>query len=444
MALEAGGFLQGFRAILDLGDTQRICCHLVVKQHGQDDASQILAGVRFPSLLVAHRETTACTTALAIICATQNHLASRPDVDLAPALRQVLELDGPCYHNVLVSTTRIPNFKEGTYRDWQNGFRQIGRLQSFSSTLPSPEFDDKLDVLAATADSGNSMASDFYTIWRPMGVSPESHFILIFNIRHPEPLPSIELPIDCRMFGLALPSSNTAPPSFDTPNLLSSTPSASGSPLYSPGSPAHHSSGSSAPSRGSRSRSTSPAPYRAASLGPSMTEVKDLCRLQVSDFETLEAKATWSAGTRGTNLATLARSFYAMEQVLDGLGLNPTDFKAPREFKLHSGEDLVLTAEDVLTSFGWKESTFSNKRTMYKRAESVAKSIWASSDTSDPNSPRMYEIHQGICYLWGGPLTHFDSALPSSKAPGAEGYTAGLRQGDLKHCDELLKIYATT
>ncbi|KAJ7641948.1 hypothetical protein FB45DRAFT_863018 [Roridomyces roridus] len=472
MALEADGLMQGntsaglpfihladqqlkgFQSFLDFGPTQAICCHLVVKQRGQDDISQIFAGVTFPSLLITERESTACATALGIICATQIHLASRPDMILDPPLQEVLGLDGPCNRHVLVATTRVPDFREGTYRHWRNGFRQIGRLQSFSSIVPAPGFDDKSDVLAASADSTNPMASEFFSIWRPMGVLPEAHFILIFDIQssHPEPIPSIELPLDYATFDPAPSPGNSSLLNLDTTNFMhfSASSPASGSPIYSPGSPARHSSGSSAPSRGSRSRSTSPAPYprsRAASPGQSTTtEVKDLCRLQVSGFETLEAKATWNAGRWGTNLPALARSFYAMEQVLAGLGLDPTDLKAPRQFKLGIGRDIVLTAEGVLTTFGWNSSTFSNKRTMYKRAESVAKRIWANTDTSDPDSPRMYEIYQGVCYLWGesGPLTHFNAALPSSNAPGAEGYAAGLQQGDLKHCEKLLKTYTAT
>jgi hypothetical protein len=329
-------------ALFAAGPSQRISCHVVVKESGQNDISQVFPGISFPSVFLVERRASLCTTALALITGLQHHFATR-DIPVDTGISAILNGSHPCAARVIVATTRIPDFDEETYTNIMNGYRPIGGLLGFASMLPPAEFDGTLDVPAAI---GSGTASSFFDVWSAMGVVPESHFILIFLIKNPIRFPSILLPSEYDM-----PSMFEAN-DFFAPLTNQREPGAPGF-LHSMST---SSSASASPSRSSRSssqQSRSPSPYPSPSRQDRSQDkaITEICSAEISDFETLQAKAKCTTkGDRSSSLALLARRFYAMEKIILGLGLDPGSLKSSRSFTLHSGKKVELTVGEVLDS----------------------------------------------------------------------------------------------
>lgn len=360
-------------ALFAAGPSQRISCHVVVKENGQNDISQVFPGISFPSVFLVERGTSLCTTALALITGLQHHLATR-DIPVDTGISAILNGSHPGAARVIVATTRIPDFDEETYMNIMNGYRPIGGLLGFASMLPPAEFDGTLDVPAAIS---SGTASSFFDVWSAMGIVPESHFILIFLIKSPIRFPAILLPSEYDM-----------PSSFEVDDFFA--PLTNQRELGAPGflhSMSTTSSTSVSPSRSSRSsrssgrQSRSPSPYPSPSIQDRSQDnaITEICSAEISDFGTLQAKAKCATkGDRSSSLALLARRFYAMEKIIIGLGLDPGSLKSSRSFTLHSGQKVELTVSGVLDSacFRWKGSTFSKKQPKYKLAKSIALRTW--------------------------------------------------------------------
>ncbi|KAJ7318080.1 hypothetical protein DFH08DRAFT_971556 [Mycena albidolilacea] len=423
-------------ALFAAGPSTRISCHVVIKETGQNDISQVFAGVSFPSVFLVERGNTLCTTALALITGLQHHLAIR-DIPVDPGMLVILNGSHPCAATIIVATTRVPDFHEESYMNIMNGYRPIGGLLGFGSMLPPAEFDGSLDVPAAISGT----ASSFFDVWSAMGIVPESHFILIFLIKSPTRFPSLLLPPDYDI------------PSFESNVFFSPVTNEGGlePPVFNK-STSTSSSASASPSRSTRStrsssrQSRSPSPYPSPSRkdGPQHNSISEICRAEICDFENLQAKAkSITKGDRSTPLALLARRFYAMEKIILGLGLDPGCQKSSRSFTLSSGQQVELTVGEVLDSncFKWSFSTFSKKQTKYKLAKSIALRTWKEEKSVDDNA-EIYHIYLGIKFLWAdnGPLALLGD-LPSSEAQGEEGYAARLKEADLKKCSSIHDDY---
>ncbi|KAJ7866718.1 hypothetical protein B0H13DRAFT_1897900 [Mycena leptocephala] len=140
-----------------------------------------------------------------------------------------------------------------------------------------------------------------------------------------------------------------------------------------------------------------------------------------------------------------------MEKIIQQLGLDPANAHSSRSF-LPSGKNIEVTTADLLGSFGWNYTTFSNKRKLYHKAKSVALRSWKGHTPGSFHSfiasqllmrhlaygePKFteYKVFCGIKFLWAenGSLG-LNGALPSSEAQGDERFAADLRQHDLDKC----------
>ncbi|KAF8129105.1 hypothetical protein K438DRAFT_1948651 [Mycena galopus ATCC 62051] len=136
----------------------------------QPPRQHAFTGISFPpSFLVEHGKSLS-TTISALITCLWSHLAG-PLVtrNINPTILAILQGLHPLAANIEMSPSRTLDFAEETFRDFQNGFRELGGLLGVSGVLPSPEFNDAVNVLATTGDGPWQI---FFEIWADMAVLP--------------------------------------------------------------------------------------------------------------------------------------------------------------------------------------------------------------------------------------------------------------------------------
>ncbi|KAF8175651.1 hypothetical protein K438DRAFT_1847454 [Mycena galopus ATCC 62051] len=377
---------------------QKVSCHIIVKETAAPDISHVFAGLEFPMSFLVERVggQYLCTTALALLTCLRSHaanlLASR-NIAIDPSILSVIQGSHPLAANIMVATSRTLDFANQTYRNYQNGFRELGGLLDFSSTIPLAEFDDAIDVPSVT---GNGLEAPlFFDTWSTMDVVPRSHFN-----------------------------------GHRTPALLHST--------LTP------SSASVSPSRSSQRQSRSPSPYptqRHSNVSKSEAII-EICQSKITEFESIRPKAQFRSGNCSTSLVSLACSFYFMERLIVGLGLEPGDLKSSRSFTLQNGNIVELNLEQVFGNFAWTAPTFGKKWKLYKLAKAIALRAW--NDHTDA-TPELRNIYLGIKFLWAknGPLDDLNIPLPSPEGQGDEKCAADLKQVHLAKCHTLHNKYTS-
>ncbi|KAF7373701.1 hypothetical protein MSAN_00581100 [Mycena sanguinolenta] len=410
--------------IFAAGVTEPISCHIQVKTTGHPDIEQVFSGISFPSFLLVEREKIKFATILGLICGIRYHIECK-SIPVEGAISAILNGATPAA-NIVVATTRVPDFSETTYRNGQNGFRRVGFLVDASvdpnMMIPAPEFNNAVDV-PATIGTGAG-AREYFEVWSPMKLYPKSHFIILFIIDSIAPSPHNQWPRPEFELPLFFSSPFLAPSSgFELDNTLSLPPSVAPSSSASP-----------SRSSGRRSRSTSPYPPPLVQDKSEQAVILQICRTEVPSFSTLQPKAQFVKGKRNTPLVSLVRSYNAMEQIILALKLDPANLNSSRLFL---GE-MELTGLAVIKAFDWESKTFLDKKMLYKSAKAIALRPWKDSGTeTDPAAPKLREIYQGIRFIWAenGPLaSQADTTLPSADTQGDEKCAAELRQSELEKC----------
>ncbi|KAF8123829.1 hypothetical protein K438DRAFT_1894072 [Mycena galopus ATCC 62051] len=415
---------------------QKVSCHIIVKETAAPDISHVFAGLEFPMSFLVERVggRYLCTTALALLTCLRSHaanlLASR-NIAIDPSILSVIQGSHPLAANIMVATSRTLDFANQTYRNYQNGFQELGGLLGFSSTIPLAEFDDAIDVPSVTENGPE--APLFFDTWSTMDVVPRSHFVLFFIITQTPLFPLISLPLGYDIPSLDFGGDFSLPPvknGHQTSALLHST--------LTP------SSASVSPSRSSQRQSRSPSSYptqRHSNVSKSEAII-EICQSKITEFESIRPKAQFQSGNCSTSLASLARSFYFMERLIVGLGLEPGDLKSSRSFTLQNGNIVELNLEQVLGNFAWTAPTFGKKWKLYKLAKAIALRAW--NDHTDA-TPELRNIYLSIKFLWAknGPLDDLNIPLPSPEGQGDEKCAANLKQVHLAKCHTLHNKYTS-
>ncbi|KAJ7228285.1 hypothetical protein GGX14DRAFT_554390 [Mycena pura] len=383
----------------------KISCHVLVKRaYEANDVSQGFM-ISVPSSQLARRGDALSITFTALRDRLRAYISSC-QVGSTEALIENIVCGSGSHPlvDIKVATSRSPDFS-ASYRHFNNGFRQLGPLQSFGNDAqpPSNDFDFSLDILAL---SPSAAASTYLKPWIDMGVSCDSHFILFFIFE----------PSMCSM-----PKLLSIPQQFVHEQDFGVGPEDSISRCHSPSSSA----ALSPPSRSDSRRPRSFSPYRVRDPA-----VMDICAAQVRNFDQLKALATFKPGTK-TMLPSLASTFYAMTHILEGLRLQPDNLNASECFTL-AGVQKTLNTRQVIEAFGWSASTFENKRKLYKKAKEIASKKWKGEVPENTDQLKsIYETYCGIRYLWAenGPLAcPLTMPLPSPNATGDEKFAAELKQ----------------
>jgi hypothetical protein len=89
-----------------------------------------------------------------------------------------------CEHNILVSTTRVPDFSH-SFQNPAHGYRSLGQLSAVNcrESAPSTSLNYHKEILAIDAVNNNPLIQSFYNTWKPFGINLKTHFLLIFTAR---------------------------------------------------------------------------------------------------------------------------------------------------------------------------------------------------------------------------------------------------------------------
>jgi hypothetical protein len=112
---------------------------------------------------------------------------------------------------------------------------------------------------------------------------------------------------------------------------------------------------------------------------PEMTfsQILAMCGAEVPNFAALESTALFSPSDRGDELLSLVDGHNKMEQILAALyGSSFPKMNRSKSFSLEGVVFSPVTADRVLTAFGWKSITFTGKRLKYKKAANIAQRSW--------------------------------------------------------------------
>ncbi|KAF8146203.1 hypothetical protein K438DRAFT_1870159, partial [Mycena galopus ATCC 62051] len=261
-----------------------------------------------------------------------------------------------------------------------NGFRELGGLLGFSSTIPLAE----------------------------------SHFVL-FIITQTPLFPLILLPLGYNIPFLDFGGDFSLPPvenGHRTPALLHSTliPSLA----------------SVSPSQSSQQQSRSPSPYptqRHSNVSKSEAII-EICQSKITDFKGIRLKAQFRSGNCSTLLASLAH------------------LKSSHSFTLQNGNIVELNLEQVLGNFARTAPTFGKKWKLYKLAKAVALRAW--NDHTDATAKlRNIYLGIKFLWAKNGPLDDLNTPLPSPEGQGDEKCAADLKQAHLAKCHTLHNKYTS-
>lgn len=426
-----------------------ITCTLVLKNSMPSVlASHTFFGVPVLRSLSVERRGIHCITIGTLLALLQN-----PDDTIPECLSTIL--DGTTTRDILVATTRVPDFSEA----WQSplhGFRWLGPLRSINRQLASPgaHLNPRAEVFAVHTTSGNTALQSLYETWGPMEVVPENHFIVIFSYTtHDSPLStSGATGLGLNLCSFHSPTNGS--PIFPSPMSSGNSPLLNFTPVMNQTARTSHPSGSSSPqvfsptSEASSSplisRQGTPFPLATSESFPSAysgttalndtihsllhTEAAPLNDMNLdslgpsSSVEHILAVHEIPASLQNSarhgkhrSLTEMVSNYNNMKKILaklDLLGAHPS-------VTFHGGR--VLTADEVLGHFGWSVTSYSHKTTWYDWAEGAAQRRWKGNipgefhfclelkmddntlapEESSSSEYELYKTWLGITFMWG-------------------------------------------
>ncbi|KAK7015816.1 hypothetical protein R3P38DRAFT_3276506 [Favolaschia claudopus] len=338
---------------------QNISCHFYAEQLGLPPAFQTFYGMSVHPGRLAARGNTFSISAAGLLCDLRDY----PGLDTNhPLIRDVIM--GNTGSQITLHTTRVLDFGPSMgYREPCAVYRQLITMDEIEErilrgeTFPSTDslYADSSEILAASRSS-NTAATEFFDLWEPAGVHPESCFIVIATI-HDDPLTSF---LDEISSSQGTGSLRTSPhPSLSADSSHSDVVVYNGDPesllrefslpqnpfaslpeqLGDPPTAVVESSGSAGIQRGSTRR-------RSASL---CAVYDSLQRVAIADGHTeLLSKAQFRMNTTPKQKLVQYRS---MNCLLETLGLSNTNPKVPQE--LQASIYTKLSYDVVLRACNW-------------------------------------------------------------------------------------------
>ncbi|KAJ6600314.1 hypothetical protein DFH09DRAFT_1070126 [Mycena vulgaris] len=433
-----------------------ISCSVFVRRPGEEDIFQVFPRLAIERSLKVGREDASSVRIASLIQALRAGIQFQSLVIESHLVTQLIAGTFDLPDSVTVGTTRIPDFSGDGFRAASSGYQFLGRLSQIISAV-----DDNLIRHTPAYTSGEIISAllttnsrDFFAIYRPMNVTPETHFILVFYI---QPRPTILFPQPaladlgiCRSFSES---------SFDTDSMFSMDQSFSGSsddfsnlrtaehaldnmvqpPPFSDmvgapnwevyvssmlsdmhKSPPNDSMGSSQSgefttclSVNATSSSPNPPdvtrrlPYPARKRSGSLsTETSILLLLPLFTPPVGSSILRESSFIVG-DLLGMVKNHAAMTKLLDLFGLDCTDPTSTRTLHDQNDDSHKLSTKAVFKVCGWSESTFNNKRSRYQNTEKAAKMTWQGEIPMSGSATRdQYENWRALVYFWSvlGPV----------------------------------------
>ncbi|KAK7059408.1 hypothetical protein R3P38DRAFT_3251837 [Favolaschia claudopus] len=356
---------------------------------------------------LAARGNTFSISAAGLLCDLRDY----PGLDTNhPLIRDVII--GNTGSQITLHTTRVLDFGPSMgYREPCAVYRQLITMDEIEErilrgeTFPSTDslYADSSEILAASRSS-NAAATEFFDLWEPAGVHPESCFIVIATI-HNDPLTSF---LDEISSSQGTGSFRTSPhPSLSADSSHSDVVVYNGDPesllrefslpqnpfpslperLGDPPIAIVESSGSARVQRGSTRR-------RSASL---CAVYNSLQRVAIADGHTeLLSKAQFRMNTTPKQKLVQYRS---MNCLLETLGLSNTNPKVPQE--LQASIYTKLSYDIVLRACNWSGQTFINKTRLYSAVKLSTERSWKGSPPGQNDTDfDIYQIWLSAKYFW--------------------------------------------
>ncbi|KAJ7443669.1 hypothetical protein FB451DRAFT_1189908 [Mycena latifolia] len=384
-------------------------------------------------------------------------------------IQDLIAVDFSASATVSLSTTRVPDFTlTSGYQGAAAGYRQLISLAEANILIASLETSATSNLslpqeIIATAQTSNSLATEFLRIWSPMGVDPTSLFIIIatipsFDIYHPSSFFSSTGPSPNSSQGtrsssphpslsdLSAWSSDCLDPSLYQASSVA--PLERSHPLYStilsiPADNTHflHSSDGAlesvevTPSPKILSAATDCPPpskrnprVRSASAKAAYDLVGKAAH-QLDHDKTFQ-DAQYAVDSTLTKMVRQHRALALLLQVIAGRAqVAPADGEGAKT--------VTIGSSTVYQACGWKDRKYRNKNATFSAVQEATRMQWkgpvpSADDGADKISFNLYKIWCGAQYLWSalGPVeTDFEPSRRSQVA--AEQYAAFLNQKSL-------------
>ncbi|KAJ7716846.1 hypothetical protein B0H16DRAFT_1476464 [Mycena metata] len=412
----------------------------------------------------------------------------------------------PTVETVTVSTTRIADFEqarnpgtngaEGDQGDGSEatntGYHFIGPLSELYRATDYDFLEPGMDFSHGDLFSGllAPESQRFFQVYGPMGIAPETNFILIFVIQRDLPCTHAFSATESTLvnlsdfglhsrgpdfpdFVLCLPH---PPSAYDTdsaydidfwapPAGVSVITSAAATPIAARDldflAPPESSVTSAAVTPNSspvrspplyRSGSLSSTPSRDASpyardLPGSLTR-NDLLAIIPTHLPPISEAQLLAAVRKSQKKLTLlemVQNYRAMHAVLVAFGLKHTLGRKPDPLQVFTdsgGQDYLLSGNRVLAALGWSPKTFDHKKQRYQNGEKNAAMQWSGPAPGQGDVERLsYELWRAVVYFWGstGPIATGHPPNPSSENAD-EKRAAALTQLEL---DSMTSVFRT-
>ncbi|KAJ7631610.1 hypothetical protein DFH06DRAFT_1438752 [Mycena polygramma] len=462
-----------WEALFGIPDTETVSCGIYVKSGDEGDFA-IVHSLDIPRSQKTMRSGAFSVRATALILALRTGIQLGTVAFGNTLITELLSGTFPEPNSVLVSTTRVPDFEALGYKAAGSGYQFTGKLSQIYRAVHENSVQHTASYSTGEVLSSllTSKSQDFFTSYGPMGVHPESLFILIFTIEpQPQPVysfatsslhPSSDLRRTLSLSSFRTEHSSSSgigdhdrgsrEPSFSSdlgdistwnssisiPTEHFATPIASDEP--NPASQDAQSNSSSKSSGSSRTRTSHPSATRtrAGSLTTQNTIIQLLGALSppLGEASFTEAKFIDAASTP---LVKLVRNFTAMQTVLTALGLDVST--SHKEFTDNANQKHQLSGQSVLEACGWASKTFINKASIYSNAAKVAKLDWKGPVPDNEKSPegKLHAAWVGAVFMWSavGPIV-------TGTLPDANSEQPGERQGAKLTQSEVEKIGKAT
>ncbi|KAJ7451511.1 hypothetical protein B0H11DRAFT_2201646 [Mycena galericulata] len=338
-------------------------------------------------------------------------------------------------HLVGVSTSRIPAFSGDGYRSGNSGYQFLGMLSQINSDIEENLTPHSLAYTSGEVISTllTPQSSDFFSIYRPMDILPESNFILIFTLhedvtvkRH-QPGSAHSDIYSTLSFSSASSidaDSNSHAYEYDHTKVysLSEIENAfpSPSPTFADTSRVvdweHHITASPPPAHVSPPSAPvyppvrpNPYPLRSRNRAGSLTTENTILLLLPTLTPPVGSSAFYDAIFLGgsSTLVEMIRNHGAMSNLLNLFVLDRTDSSSCRIFTGTENQTHELSMRTVLAACGWTDSTFRNKLSRYQNAKKATVMQWKGEVPEIGSEDlQIYQNWQGAVYMWSalGPV----------------------------------------
>lgn len=166
-----------------------ISCSILVRrdsESNQEDVFQVIPRLAIHSSLKTPRGNASSVRIASLLQCLRTGIQFQSVVIENPLVTALITGTYPAPDSVGVSTTRVPDFSCNEYRGLTSGYQFFGELSQINLAVEHNHTQHSTAYTSGEIISTllTPSSHDFFTIYGPMNVTPESNFILIFTVRN--------------------------------------------------------------------------------------------------------------------------------------------------------------------------------------------------------------------------------------------------------------------